>query len=64
MAQENLRRGGLNLQMQVLVYPATDLLAEFPSKAENGKGYFISADLLDSLRPLIEQGKDLSLIHI
>jgi len=55
-----LRRGGLNLQMQVLVYPATDLLAEFPSKAENGKGYFISADLLDSLRPLIEQGKDLT----
>ena len=60
VTQENLRRGGPNLQMQVLVYPATNLLADFPSKAENGQGYFISADLLDSLRPLIEQGKDLT----
>jgi acetyl esterase len=60
VAQENLRRGGPNLKMQVLVYRATNLLAEFPSNAENARGYFISADLLDSLRPLIEQGKDLT----
>jgi len=60
VAQENLRRGGPNLQLQVLVYPATDLLAEFPSKSENGRGYFLTADFIDSLRPLIEQGKDLT----
>ena len=60
LAQENLRRCGPNLQLQVLVYPATDLLAEFPSKSENGHGYFLTADFIDSLRPLIEQGKDLT----
>ena len=60
LAQENLRRCGPNLQLQVLVYPATDLLAEFPSKSENGRGYFLTADFIDSLRPLIEQGKDLT----
>ena len=59
VAQENLRRGGPKLQLQVLVYPATNLLAEFPSKSENGQGHFMSADFMDSLRPLIEQGKDL-----
>ena len=59
VAQENLRRGGPKLQLQVLVYPATNLLAEFPSKIENGQGHFMTADFMDSLRPLIEQGKDL-----
>jgi acetyl esterase len=60
VAQENLRRRGPNLQLQVLVYPATDLLAEFPSKCENAHGYFLTADFMDSLRPLIEQGEDLT----
>ncbi|MCC8961386.1 alpha/beta hydrolase [Bradyrhizobium sp. Pear76] len=60
VTQENLRRGGQPVQLQVLVYPATDLLAEFASKTENGNGYFLTADFIDSLLPLIEQGKDLT----
>jgi acetyl esterase len=60
VAQENLRRRGPNLQLQVLVYPATDLLAEFSSKSENGRGHFLTTNLIDSLRTLIEQGKDLT----
>jgi acetyl esterase len=55
VVQENLRRRGPNLQLQVLVYPATDLLAEFPSKSENARGYFLTAEFMDSLMPLIEQ---------
>jgi acetyl esterase len=57
VAQENLRRGGPNVRLQVLVYPATDLLAEFPSKRENARGYLLTADFIDSLRPLIERGQ-------
>jgi len=60
VAQENLRRGGPALKLQVLVYPATNLLAEFPSKFENAKGYLLTTDFIDSLGKLVEQGKDLT----
>jgi acetyl esterase len=37
LAQESLRRGGPNLSLQVLVYPATELAEKFPSYAENAQ---------------------------
>jgi acetyl esterase len=60
VAQENLRRDGPNVQLQALVYPATDLLAEFPSKHENARGNLLTADFIDSLTPLIARGDDLT----
>lgn len=60
VAQENMRRGGPALKMQVLVYPATFLLGEFPSKSENARGYLLTSDFIDSLEPLIVQGVDLT----
>jgi Esterase/lipase len=60
VAQENMRRGGPALKMQVLVYPATLLLGEFPSKSENAHGYLLTSDFIDSLEPLIVQGADLT----
>ena len=57
---ENLRRGGPKIGLQVLVYPATDLLAEFPSKQENARGYLLTADFMDSLGPIIHRGEDMT----
>jgi acetyl esterase len=36
-------RDGLVLAAQLLVYPAVDLLGDFPSRAENAEGYFLTA---------------------
>ena len=36
--------GGPALGLQVLIYPATDLEMTHPSIAENGEGYFLTAD--------------------
>lgn len=33
---------GLPLRAQLLVYPAVDLLGEFPSRTENAEGYFLT----------------------
>jgi acetyl esterase len=33
---------GLSLAAQLLVYPAVDLLGDFPSRAENAEGYFLT----------------------
>lgn len=41
MAQLARDRGGPALGMQVLIYPATDLAGETPSKRENATGYFL-----------------------
>ncbi len=60
VAQESRRRGGPAIASQVLVYPATNLTAEFPSKAENGSGYLLTAEFMDSLEALIVQGSDLN----
>ena len=38
--------GGPDLALQVLVYPATDLTLASPSIAENGEGYFLTADTM------------------
>jgi acetyl esterase len=59
VAQETRRRGGPTLVSQVLVYPATNLIADFPSKVENARGYLLTADFIDSLKPLITHDRDL-----
>jgi acetyl esterase len=59
VAQETRRHGGPTLLSQVLVYPATNLIAEFPSKVENARGYLLTADFIDSLTPLIVHDRDL-----
>jgi acetyl esterase len=38
------RDAGIPLRHQLLVYPVTDVSAESPSWAENGEGYFLTAD--------------------
>jgi acetyl esterase len=60
VAQEARRRGGPALLAQVLVYPATNLTADFPSKMENARGFLLTADFIDSLKPLITHDRDLS----
>ncbi len=44
VAQHVAHHGGPNLRLQVLVYPATELVDEFPSMAENAKGYLLTED--------------------
>jgi acetyl esterase len=36
------REGGPALAAQLLVYPAVDLLGDFPSRTENAEGYFLT----------------------
>ncbi len=44
VAQESLRRGGAALSLQVLVYPATELVEKFPSYAQNAFGQHLLTD--------------------
>ncbi|MNO98771.1 Carboxylesterase NlhH [compost metagenome] len=44
VAQESLRRGGPALSLQVLVYPATELVDKFPSYAQNAFGRTLLTD--------------------
>lgn len=37
-------RGGPPLAFQLLVYPTVDVVASFPSRAENGEGYLLSLE--------------------
>jgi len=37
-------RGGPPIAYQLLLYPPTDMTANFPSKHENGQGYFLTHD--------------------
>lgn len=46
VAQHTVLHNGPKLSLQVLAYPATDLVAEFPSLAENANGYLISERML------------------
>src|SRR5574337_811443 len=60
VAQQNIRRDGPKVSLQVLVYPATDLLGEYPSKQQNARGYLVTADSLDALGPIIDRGEDMA----
>ncbi|MET0542813.1 MAG: alpha/beta hydrolase, partial [Variovorax sp.] len=46
VAQHVTRNDGPKLCLQVLAYPATDLVEEFPSLVENARGYLITEQLL------------------
>lgn len=35
-------RGGPDISYQVLIYPAVDFVGEYPSRTENGEGYFLT----------------------
>ncbi|MGE8150121.1 alpha/beta hydrolase [Pseudomonas vancouverensis] len=50
VVQQTLRVGGPALCLQVLAYPATDLLQEFPSLVENADGFMITDKLLAQIK--------------
>lgn len=50
VAQQALREGGPALCLQVLAYPATDLIQEFPSYVENAEGFMITDTLLAQIK--------------
>lgn len=49
MAQE-ARRRGIDLALQVLVYPATELEQSFPSLSENTDGYMVTEHMLSHMQ--------------
>lgn len=53
VAQQALLNGGPALCLQVLAYPATDLLQEFPSYVENAKGFMITDRLLAQINQTV-----------
>lgn len=59
VAQRYLRDCGTALRLQVLVYPATDLRHDYPSKAENARGYLLTADAMDWIKSHIIGSLDL-----
>ena len=61
VAQRFLAQGGQGLRLQVLVYPATNLRDDCASKAENAKGYLLSATGMDAIkRVMTRDDPDLS----
>jgi len=59
VAQEAVRRGGPPLKLQVLAYPATCIGRDYPSKQENARGYFLTAESMDWMRRVIAASVDL-----
>jgi acetyl esterase len=55
---QGARSRGLNLCLQVLAYPATDLEAAFPSLTENERGFLIDARMLDKIKATIDTKLD------
>ncbi|NUU38076.1 alpha/beta hydrolase [Pseudomonas sp. C2B4] len=53
VVQQALRDGGPSLCLQVLAYPATDLLQEFPSLLENAEGFMITDQLLAQIKQTV-----------
>jgi acetyl esterase len=52
------RDAGIALRHQLLVYPVTDLTASFPSRVENGEGYFLTKDAMDWFERSYLDGQD------
>ena len=57
VAQRAVDRGGPALRLQVLVYPATNLRDDFPSKSENAHGYLLTSDGMDAIKAMISDAK-------
>lgn len=55
VAQRCTQEEGIALRLQVLVYPATNLRDEFPSKQENAEGYLLTAQVIDSVTDLLAE---------
>ncbi|HMO46423.1 MAG TPA: alpha/beta hydrolase [Rubrivivax sp.] len=53
VAQAARQRGGPALRLQVLAYPATELIEDFPSKRENRDGFVISDGLIEHIRQVV-----------
>jgi acetyl esterase len=49
---QQARDAGLSLAAQVLIYPAVDLVGDYPSRTENAEGYLLT---LDDMRWFAEQ---------
>lgn len=60
VAQHTVQRGGPSLCLQVLAYPATDLVTQFPSLTENAKGFLISARMLDKIKGMVVTVSDVT----
>ncbi|HMN21536.1 MAG TPA: alpha/beta hydrolase [Ottowia sp.] len=55
VAQRCTQEEAIALRLQVLVYPATNLRDEFASKQENAEGYLLTAQVVDSVRDLLQE---------
>jgi len=55
LSQRAVERGGPPLRLQALVYPATNLRDDFPSKTENACGYLLTSDGIDAIKSLITE---------
>lgn len=55
VAQRAVDRRGPALRLQALVYPATNLRDDFPSKSENARGYLLTSDGMDAIKAMITE---------
>ena len=55
VSQRCTEQGGPALRLQVLVYPATNLSVEFPSKQENAAGSLLTSDGIDSIHDILRE---------
>ncbi len=51
---------GPELCLQLLVYPAVDLVNRYPSEQENARGYFLTRESMDWMESLFATGLDLA----
>ncbi len=47
VVSQQLHADGIEVDAQLLIYPAVDPLGDFPSRTENGKGYFLEQASMD-----------------
>jgi acetyl esterase len=59
VAQHCTQQGAPAVALQVLVYPATNLHSDYPSKAENARGYLLTAEVMDWMKARITGSTDL-----
>jgi acetyl esterase len=60
MAQLCAERGGPQLAAQLLIYPGTDMLSDFPSNRENAHGYLLTGERLAWIRREIAKASDMT----
>jgi acetyl esterase len=60
VAQACAQRGGPRLAAQLLIYPATDMVSDYPSNRENAHGYLLTAERLAWVRREIARVSDVT----